>query len=500
MNWTAQHFSGYRIPLFGALAAATTAAAISVWAFWSLELKWAIFVVLGLMAPFVMAIVPDRKKLLLVTLVFIFPLNADVNLMYHASPGGADAFTIGLSDILVLLLLGHVLSEKAASKRQGDLQFFPAVMLPSLGIFAAALISLTAAQDLLWSAFDLLNFAKVMLFFFVLANSMTSRDDIALVLKTLFFSVIVQSVLVLLMTNNPGILQFLQKFGLGAPGHMLSFEMEVANVSRPGGTIGHVNHLARYLGLLLPLAIVQMLVEKKGPFFILSAVTTFIGSAALIYTLTRSSWAGLFVAILVMIPMMFAKRIISFRSLGRMALMMFAFVVIIFIYRESIWERLTGNDLGSASTRITTAKVAVDIIKDYPFFGVGVNNYGAKLDEYWIAEDTFTRRAAVHNTYLLYAAEIGLIGFLMYIALLFSFFKRIRTAAFGNDRFLIAIAVGVMGGFFTFLVTALTDKSYKENFSLLLVFWTLMALIEAVIRVNNKMQHDVYMTFPQERA
>jgi len=162
--------------------------------------------------------------------------------------------------------------------------------------------------------------------------------------------------------------------------------------------------------------------------------------------------------------------------------------VVLFFYGDVIWQRLTEDDHGSAMTRITTAKVAWAIIKDHPFFGCGINNYSAMLADYWIGEDTFTNKAAVHNNYLLYMAEIGIVGFTSVIWWLAAFGARIVRAMKSHSRFYAALAISFMGAYAGMLLESLSDKSYKENFSLLLILWTIMALTEAIIR--NGEHHD----------
>ena len=122
-----------------------------------------------------------------------------------------------------------------------------------------------------------------------------------------------------------------------------------------------------------------------------------------------------------------------------------------------------------------------------------MNNYGEVLNKYWDPQDRFTRKAAVHNTYLLYAAEIGLLGLIAYLILLMSLFDQIRRATHAKDKFLAAVAVGFAGGFAGMLIMALTDKSYKENFPLMMLFWGMAAIIVAI----NKIEAKKFYLFPK---
>ncbi len=449
---------------------------------WSLELKWALFGFMGLLFPFVLAMVPNVQRFLMGLLIFAIPLNADYSFMLHPSPGGADAISLGLTDILLIVLIGHWLMQSAKFKRPGAIRFFPAIAWPTLALIVMSGVSMLAAKDLLWSAFDLINFVKALLFFFFLANNLRRREDISFVLQAFFLGLMVQALIIGMQYykgTNIGLL------GLGEPSSVLAFEMQMADIARPGGTIGHCNHLARYIGLLLPIAYILTFVAKSRSQRWFAGLTSVAGTVALIYTLTRSSWMALGLSITLMLPYMFVHRLFSMRTIGKVFLSFLLLAGVIAIFSQVIWGRLTTYDLGSARTRVTTAKVAWKIIQDHPLIGIGINNYGSVLPKYWSAEDRFTKRAAVHNTYLLYAAEIGLLGFGAFLWLLISFFVRIRRAMHSRSQYLTAVAIGVMGSFAGFMLAALADKSYKENFTLLLVFWGLAAIAEAIIRLDD---------------
>ncbi len=462
---------------------------LSVWAVWALDFKWAVFTVMGVLFPFAMAIVGKARRFVLALLVFTIPLNIDYNILFHPSPGGANAFTIGLTDIFLFVLICITLVNLLKYKHELYFSFFPAISLPVLGLFVFYLISMINSRDLLWSAFDMFSLFKVWLFFLFVANNLENKSDVKLVIAALSFGLLLQAFFVTLQFFNGQ--SMLNMLGLGASSKMLAFEMQSSMVNRPGGTVGHCNHLARYIGLLLPLTLVLALVSYRRSWRWFMSIVTLAGVIAMIFTLTRSSWIGLLGSVMVMVPVLFVWRLVNFRTITAMFAVSILFLLVIFAFKDVIWGRITSDDLGSAKTRLTTAKVAFNIIKDHPFIGVGINNYGSVLEQYWDAEDTFTRRAAVHNTYLLYMAEIGLLGFAVYLWLLVAFFARIKTAIKSRIKYFSAVAIGILGSFIGFLIMAFPDKSYKENITLLLVFFALAAIIEGMNRISsqNEMTH-----------
>jgi len=140
--------------------------------------------------------------------------------------------------------------------------------------------------------------------------------------------------------------------------------------------------------------------------------------------------------------------------------------------------RLTAYDYGSAKARLTTAKVALKIINDHPYLGVGANNYDFYIRNYWSIEDVFTKIAVVHNYYLLMIAQLGIVGFISFLWLLIAFFTRIRAAMRSRVRYFRQIAVGVMASFICFLLAALMDG--YQGMVLLYIFWGLAAMVEAI--------------------
>ncbi|OGB99740.1 hypothetical protein A2V82_03465 [candidate division KSB1 bacterium RBG_16_48_16] len=490
-NSYSKKLSGYFLLILLALAVSGAA-----WTFGSFDLKWAIFSLLGLIFPFALMLAQDVRRFMIGMLIFAIPLNADYNFMFHPSTSGADSFSVGLTDILLFILLAHWLFTLPKSERPGAVKFFPRISAPTLALLVLSAVSILAARDLLWSAFDLLNFTKTFLLFFYLANNIKSRRDISLVLNALFLGLIVQTVIVYLQYIKGSHLGLL---GLGEASRIIDFEMEAANLSRPGGTIGHCNHLARYIGLIIPISIALLLTGETRFQRAFAGLTSLAGIVALIYTLTRSSWIALALSILVVLYLIFRKNLISMRTMFKISITAMAMAVIIALFSQVIWGRITTYDKGSAKTRITTAKVAWNIFQAHPLIGVGINNYGTMLPEYWNSEDSFTRRAAVHNTYLLYLAEIGIFGFAVFLWLLIAFYSSAKNAMASRSAYLKIVAIGIMGSFAGYLVSALGDKSYKENFTLLLVFWSLAAIIEAINRMNRESENIFYALLENEK-
>jgi len=80
---------------------------------------------------------------------------------------------------------------------------------------------------------------------------------------------------------------------------------------------------------------------------------------------------------------------------------------------QEVWKELAGSSTGSVTERLELWKAGLRIVADHPVFGIGVGNYPAELAKY--APDL--QGMVAHNSYVQVAAETGLPGLALYLAL-----------------------------------------------------------------------------------
>ena len=244
-------------------------------------------------------LMPERRRLVLGLLVFVIPLNIDVNLIEQPSHGGADGLSFGMVEILMLLLLGLTVMRSAQFKQVGTLKFYPALLLPSLAMLSFFLISTINARDLWWSAFDIANFVKVIIFYLLLANNIQNETDMRVVLMALFCGLITQAGIATAINLNPAVTHLFLQLKLGVAGNVA--DLAAANqFIRSGGSLGNANHLGRYFGLVLPVALMMLVTRQNRVLSIFASAAVLFGGLALINTLSRSAWIGLVFSLLVM--------------------------------------------------------------------------------------------------------------------------------------------------------------------------------------------------------
>jgi O-antigen ligase len=160
-----------------------------------------------------------------------------------------------------------------------------------------------------------------------------------------------------------------------------------------------------------------------------------------------------------------------------------------------ILSRLTSNDQGSTNSRFTLAKAALDIFRDNPVVGVGLNNYALVSPRYDRADaaswNHFT--PIVHNVYLLIAAETGIIGlaaFVVFLSILMIQAWRIIAQA-PNDTVWVA-GVGILGGLIAMGIHSMVDYVFLGSGLVFTQFWLLAGLTASLIqRIKDEKQNSL---------
>jgi putative inorganic carbon (hco3(-)) transporter len=212
------------------------------------------------------------------------------------------------------------------------------------------------------------------------------------------------------------------------------------------------NHLGAYLVLVIPLSFIAVYSSKsesekshfiKNSFLIkhFNKLSISLFMITIILTMSRSSWLALTVSYLILlVHFRFAHRNKSQNRMGLFSkpiIKMFAFILsasllcvfMVFLIPQ-IKDRFASlgdlkEDLAS-NKRISFYKVGLNIIKDFPFIGVGIGNYTSISDRYApVGMDPIGSKIHLHNLYLQIGVETGLLGLLAFLLFLGSVFAYI---------------------------------------------------------------------------
>ena len=126
-------------------------------------------------------------------------------------------------------------------------------------------------------------------------------------------------------------------------------------------------------------------------------------------------------------------------------------------------------------------KLAINIIKEHPLLGIGINNYTEVMQSYDNLPERITSNIQnpVHNAYLLIQAEIGIIGLFFFLCFVILIYKKGIVIIYCDDRFISCLAIGILAGFSGFLIQLLMMPPNMTSPSFLF-FWTISGVIVAI--------------------
>ena len=241
----------------------------------------------------------------------------------------------------------------------------------------------------------------------------------------------------------------------------------------PLSTLGRRNFAGEYLVMVIPY-VYYLVFKGKRNWFLYILFLLFISH--LILTFTRASYIAFFVSCILFF-ILAGKRV----SVNRKV------VILLFVL---FFSRIGFSDIstferGTIKSRFLIWNVTLKMIKENPFMGVGPGNfiitypYYAKNfpDKMIVAH----RVSSVHNDYLEVCTETGIPGLLLFLYLLFSFFRVSFVLYRGSEdkeRHLIA---GIISSVVAICVNALASFPFK-NPATLLLFWANVSFTGGIYR------------------
>ena len=265
---------------------------------------------------------------------------------------------------------------------------------------------------------------------------------------------------------------------------------------RATGTYGSKCRMAMYFIFIIPLVFSICLNTSKKLLRYTCLGLFLLSSFSLVLTFTRGAWIVCAVMILILA---FRKGKKTGFGVSIFTLVMFAFLLIFSIQVRTRVSRTVDfpNGLNKIlAGRITLWKNSFEVIKDYPLLGAG---YGPNVFNYLAKDYNLTTRANfspptsskqqqpdAHNFYIQIVVETGIIGLLVFLYFLFSFFRYIFNSlnrAGKNREFLFTTVLIIFG----ILFFGLSGYFYEDRNALF--FWLFISL--AVSVAQNKTRSKI---------
>lgn len=379
--------------------------------------------------------------------------------------------------------------------------------------YLVILASMRVAEDVRLSLMEAFRWGEALAIYAIARETLRTRRDWAWLVAVFFLGASGEAFI--------GTVQ--SRLGLG------NRSFVIGDISRAFGTFGRPNSYAGYLEMTFPFALAltcwalwmlpgvvrgwharraaPLPVERRAAWRVIgllaalggAGVTALMLAAAITLSLSRGAWLGLAVGVLVMVMLMGRRQAVG-------ALLVAALLAATLalggagVLPPTLEERLTSASSSLFLTDydivpITPENFAVKermaywfgglaMIRDSPWQGVGLGNYGLQYDTKYYVSPFMKSQVHAHNYYIYIAAETGLVGLAAYLLLiggvLTTGIGAVRRTA--RDPFARALALGGVG-----VVVAVAVHNFFEDLHVLSMgvhlsaVWAMLAAIGAAV-------------------
>jgi len=418
----------------------------------------------------------NLSSVFLFALICCIPLQYGYHVSYHPLVGVesrpfSSGIRIDVTDVFLGLLyvrwlfLAGLRGEKRFPVTIGGT--IGAILLLWIGyLLFAALLKSTNPQ---YSIYEVVELFKAFLLFFYLVNNVQTERDLKIVVYALF-SVTVAHALYICFQTVTGI-----NYDLHGVASTHNVELEGF---RPAGFFGSWDASAILISMVLPVGLAFFIIKRDSPHRWLGLAGLIVVVIALLFTKVRATWLAVCVSTLMVLWLTSFRQRISARSVGKAIA---AALAILILASPFIGRRLLSGTYGE--DRLPLIYTAVNMIKDNWLLGVGLNNYFFHIDQYMPLSSGEEWRYTVHNEYLLWLAETGIFGFLLYYLLLLLAIARLWRTTQSTNPWIFAVSVG----FCAALVASLPNRvlTFYHFLNTFLMYSVVLALTYCAKRLDD---------------
>ena len=256
--------------------------------------------------------------------------------------------------------------------------------------------------------------------------------------------------------------------------------------TRVFSTFGNPNLFAGFLVIIMCFFSGLCLYEKGYKLKLFFFMLFFVTGICLLLTYSRGLWISFLAALFIQIIFSRGKALLMLASIPLFAL----------LANSTIWERLLSvlNPVDSSATlRIAIWESTLSMISQNPLLGIGWGAYWLVYPKYdYFLNDPSIIIYHAHNTYLHIAAEIGLIGLMVFLVLFFAYMvKSYLVFTSTKDSWLKGIMLGVLSALFALFISGFTDH-ILFSMQISMIFWFINAI---VITASNLKDNNISSPF-----
>jgi O-antigen ligase len=453
-------------------------------------LKTMVLVVVAL-GGLMLAILSRRpKELLLAATIVALTYNRQFfTLSWLNGVEGPQAMFWVIADIPMLALFCLSLAERALRRPAARAEVLGRVRLPALPIMPLVVVaglSMVLSAHPGWAMADYNRIVKFGLLLWWLERNLTPALWFTAV-ATLAAAILLQAGLGVVQVMTGGDAGLLALFGLGST----PAELQGLSDNRARGTLAHPNFYAPWLLLLAPAGLGAALFARNPWIRLLGMVVAVAGLVGIFVSKSRAPMVfALFAFTLVGMAALVARSLPLRQAVGLGLVALCALVLTMLPFLHLIAERLTGDFAASVAFRRIYNDVALEIWQGRPWFGVGLNHSLdaalqllpslLKLDieasMRFQVEASARSAAPVHNLYLLFLAETGILGLCALLFLLGCILLRAVRAALTREGSVRGICIGLGVGLVAQMIQQAVDFSLFWDAS-----WYTLALIAGLL-------------------
>lgn len=341
------------------------------------------------------------------------------------------------------------------------------VDIPIIVFIIAIFISTITSTNPTGSFRDLAIHLSALGFLFIIVNSVKDKNQLNVLLTMFTF---VATIVALY-----GLYQY--KIGINIEAKWVDKASNPDITTRIFSVFGNPNIFAEYLIMSIPISVSLFWTSKKILKKMIFLLTSLILITALVLTFSRGGWLGFAFGIFIFILLVEKRLLLSLIPIS---------IISIFVIPASILNRIISivnlSDT-SNSYRIRLWKITLDVIRDNWLVGVGFGHIPFKQ-----TFETYIRTMPTyhaHNTFLEITAEMGIVGLIILLTILFVIYKySIRNLMKHQDKYLKVITAGLLAGLSSVLCHGLVENILYMP-KIIITFWTVIAFIFVTLRLSE---------------
>jgi O-antigen ligase len=336
------------------------------------------------------------------------------------------------------------------------------------------------------SLYSALTYAALMSIYFMIANLVRSQDGVRRLIRVLIGS----CTLVALMG-------LWQHFFTTVEVAYLDLSLFADLGGRIYATWENPNMLAEYLVLLMPLVLARLCTKGRVLRGFGYAICLILLGACLVFTWSRGAWLGAVVSLFLFL-LCLNHRALSFAVVAALPVA----TLLPFIPERITRRFLSIGNLADSSVlyRVNLWEGIKRMLSEHWFAGVGVgeNAFCTVYSHYALPGIESAMHA--HSLYLQLLCNFGVVGVIVFAVTMLSWLRHaLEYYRYGEWRGPRLVVLGGVLGIFALLIMGLFDDIFY-NYRIFFMFWAVMGLVTAQLRVGERQSERSYNPVDDERT